>query len=430
MNPLLKFVEKKFAVFAILLFTDVLACTSYYNASEGSAPSDDYVTSPLDRPILLMQFAIYVISLILIILRFKSVVRPALRDPFLWALMAMIVTSFIWSDFPDDSQKYGSRTLFTTFFGLYLASRFSLEEQLRIVAWAVGIAAVFSLLYTLALPGSGIENGLHVGAWRGPLIHKNMFSRLMVASTLPLLLVALNSPKYRALWWTVFGIAVALIVLSDSKTALVIFLNLMVLVPCYRALQWSNSALVPLLVTLVLILGSVSTWFLSNWDSTLVSLGKDPTLSGRTDIWDAVIDAISLRPWLGYGFAAFWQDEGGGGLVSRAIKFRVVQAHNGFLNMGAELGFLGLLFFILSMIFTYIRAIKWARLGKTSEALWPVIYVTFLPLYNYSETTTPDPNSLFWVLFVAISLSLKPLPVVNPYVENESFREGGWVEHV
>ncbi len=406
MNELLKFAEKRFAVFALLVFTEVLRCASYYNGSEGSSPSSDYVSSPLDRPMLLMQFAIYAASIVLIILRFKSVVRPAMRDPFLWALMAMVVSSFLWSDFPDVSQKYGFRTLYTTCFGLYLASRFSLEEQLRMVGWAVGIATVFSLLYTLALPGSGIENGLHVGAWRGPLIHKNMFSRLMVASTLPLLLVALSSRKYRALWWTVFGIAVALIVLSDSKTALVIFLNLLVLVPFYRALQSSNSVTVPLSITLILILGSLSTWFLSNWDSVLVSLGKDPTLSGRTEIWDAVINAISKHPWLGYGFSAFWQEGGGSEFVSRAVHFRVTQAHNGYLNMGAELGVLGLLFFGLSMIFTYIRAIQWARLGKTTEALWPIIYATFLPLYNYSETTTPAEADFFWVLFVAISISL------------------------
>ena len=428
LNQLLKFTEKKFAVFALLVFTEVLSCSSYYNGSEGSGLSAGYVASPLDRPILLIQHGIYAASFLLIILRFKSVVRPAMRDPFLWALMGILMTSFLWSDFPDMSYKYGLRVLGTTWLGVYLASRYTLREQLQMVGWALGIATVFSFLYTLALPGGGIESGMHAGSWRGPLLHKNMFARLMVVCSLTTLLVALKSRRYRFLVWSVFVIAVALVVLTRSKTALVILLNLLLLVPAYKALQWSNSLAVPLIITLVLVAGSSATWFISNWDSVLLSLGKDSTLSGRTEIWDAVIKAIWQRPWLGYGYRAFWSEGGGSELVWRTVHYKVTQAHNGFLNLGAELGLLGLLFFVLGIIFTYIRAIKWVRLGKTPEHLWPILYVTFLPMYNYSETTTPSDNSLFWVLFVAISLSLKTLPVENSYPENESLSQGRLIQ--
>jgi len=429
-NPLLKFLEKRFAVFALLVFTDAFLCASYYNPSEGSAPAGEYITSPVDRIVLLMQLAIYGITILLIILRFKSVVRPAMKDPFLWALMAMVVTSFIWSDFPDISQKYGFRTLYTTLFGLYLASRYSLKEQLRMVVWALGIAVVFSLLYTLAFPGSGIENGIHAGAWRGPFMQKNGFARLMVVSALAVLLVALNTRRYRYLVWTVFGIAVALLVLSSSKTALVIFLDLVVLLPFYRALRWSNNLAVPFFITLILLGGSTATWFMDNWDNVLLGLGKDSTLSGRTDIWDAVIEKMWERPWLGYGYQAFWQEGGGAELVWLSIRYKISQAHNGLLDLGVQLGFLGMLFFVLSVVFTYIRAIKWASLGKSWEDLWPIIYVTFLPLYNYTESTTVGPNSITWVLFVAISLSLKLLPVVNSEEESESLSKERLVEQL
>jgi O-antigen ligase len=298
------------------------------------------------------------------------------------------------------------------------------------VAWALGIAAVFSLLYTLALPGSGIENGMHPGAWRGPFMQKNGFARLLVVSALAILLVALNTRRYRYLVWTVFGIAVALLVLSNSKTALVIFLNLVVLLPFYRALRWSNNLAVPFFITLILLGGSTATWFMDNWDNVLLGLGKDSTLSGRTDIWDAAIEKIWERPWLGYGYQAFWQEGGGAELVWRSIRYKIFQAHNGLLDIGVQLGFLGMLFFVLSVVFTFIRAIKWARLGKSWEDLWPILYVTFLPLYNYTESTTVGPNSITWVLFVAISLSLKLLPVVNPEEESESLSKERLVEQL
>ncbi|HEY9651412.1 MAG TPA: O-antigen ligase [Coleofasciculaceae cyanobacterium] len=400
-----------------------MRCASYYNASEGSGLSGGYVTSPLDRPILLMQFGIYTVTLLLVILRFKSVIRPAMRDPFLWVLTLMVLTSFVWSDFPSISQKYGIRVFFTTLFGLYLASRFSMKEQFRMVAWALGFATVFSLLYTLALPGAGIESGIHSGAWRGPVLHKNSFARIMVVSALSSLLVAINSRKYRFILWTVFAIAVALLVLSRSKTALLIFINVMALFPFYRALRWSHGITVPFWITLLLIGGSLLNWLSGDWENVLVGLGKDSTLSGRTEIWNAVIEQIWKRPWFGYGYQAFWQDEGGAELVWITIRYRVAQAHNGFLNIGAELGLLGLACFVLSIIFTFIRAIKWARLTKTADSLWPILYVTFLPMYNYTETTAVEDNSIFWILLVAISLSLKRLPDSNPAQEQEDLHQ-------
>jgi O-antigen ligase len=369
-----------------------------------------------------MQYGIYGATFLLIILRFKSVIRPAMRDPFIWALIAIIVTSFFWSDFPDVSRKYGFRTLYTTLLGLYLASRYSLQEQLRIVAWALGIGVVFSLLYTLAFPGSGIEQGFHAGAWRGPLVHKNPFARLMVVSALSLLLAALNTRRSRYFVWAVFSIAIALLVLSTSKTAIVIFVTLVILVPLYKALSWSDSLVIPFSITVILVGGSAATWLIGNWDPLLVQLGKDSTLSGRTDIWDGVIEKIWERPWLGYGYQAFWQEGGEADLVWRSIRYKVFQAHNGFLDIGIQIGLLGLLFFVLSVIFAYIRAIKWARLGKTSADLWPIIYITFLPMYNYTESTIVEANSLYWVLFVAITLTLRLIPVVTPTEESESLR--------
>ncbi len=424
-NPLLDLFEKRFAVFALLVLSGVLNLTSYYNLGEtimtpygsAAAPPPDLTVSVPDRIVSVMRMAIYAVTFCLMLARFKSVVRPAMRDPFLWVLVGMAVTSFMWSDFPDVSRKNGVIVLQTTLFGLYFASRFSLKEQLRIVAWALGIASVFSLLYSLALPGSAITSE---GLWRGPLAHKNLLSRLMVISGLPLLLVALNSRRYRYVIWTVFGIAVALIVLTKSKTALLVFIALVILVPIYRMLQGSDSLAIPFFSIIILVGASVATWFVTNWEPFLSSMGKDPTLTGRTDIWGAVIDKIWERPWLGYGYNAFWENGGvGQKAVFQVIFLNISQAHNGYLNLGAELGLLGLLFFGLSLLTAYIRAINWSRLGRTSEDLWPIIYITFLIIYNQSESTNIEIHSIFWILYVTINLSMKRDEVLEPIAFSE-----------
>ena len=42
-------------------------------------------------------------------------------------------------------------------------------------------------------------------------------------------------------------------------------------------------------------------------DTLLELIGKDPTLTGRTEIWAYVIQDIWMKPLLGWGYYVFWQ---------------------------------------------------------------------------------------------------------------------------
>lgn len=431
-SPVLDLAEKIFAVVALLVFTEVLNFASYNNVSEGIPGFGYYVESLFDKIVGYARILIYVITFLLLLARLNSVVRTARRDLILWLLVGVAATSYLWSDFPEVSQADGQTLIKTTLFGLYLASRFSWKELVQIMAWAFGLAVVISFLYTLAFRSVGIESGTHAGAWRGPLTHKNPFARLMVISALPPLLAALDLRIRwrRYLVFAVSGLAVALIVLSTSKTALVICLTLVVLLPLYRALRLSDGLAIPFFITLIMVGGSLATWVAGNWDGLLIRLGRDPTLSGRTYIWEAVIDQIWKRPWFGYGYQAFWKEKGEAEYVWRAVRFIVFQAHNGFLNIGVELGLVGLSLFVISLIFAYIRAIKWVRLSQNSVDLWPISYVTFMLMYNYSENTNLEPTSLYWVLYVTVTLALKNIRSINRQRQSENWHKGSLVEPV
>ena len=42
-------------------------------------------------------------------------------------------------------------------------------------------------------------------------------------------------------------------------------------------------------------------------DTLLEMIGKDPTLTGRTEIWAYVIQDIWMKPFLGWGYYVFWE---------------------------------------------------------------------------------------------------------------------------
>ncbi|MEL6163185.1 MAG: O-antigen ligase family protein, partial [Cyanobacteria bacterium J06628_3] len=98
----------------------------------------------------------------------------------------------------------------------------------------------------------------------------------------------------------------SVIVLSTSKTAVVVCFLLGIMLVFYRTFRWQGKISVIYLDLTVLVVGIVGTFVLTNWAALLGGMGKDPTLTGRTPMWGMMIKFIMERPWLGYGRGAFW----------------------------------------------------------------------------------------------------------------------------
>jgi exopolysaccharide production protein ExoQ len=66
------------------------------------------------------------------------------------------------------------------------------------------------------------------------------------------------------------------------------------------------------------------------------AVGRNSTLTGRTEIWAGLIPDVMQSPILGYGFGSFWTE-------ARRIAHDIGEAHNGYLEVCLEAGMVGLL---------------------------------------------------------------------------------------
>lgn len=396
--------EKIFSVFSFIFLTGILRWTSLFVAPDPMLSSIS-TYNPFDPVSALIQYVIYAITLFFLVARPKGSLYTISQSSLIWIISGLAIASFLWSDFSDLSLRRGIATLQTASFGLYIASRFSVKQQLQILAWAIGIVAILSVVFTVVFPGAAIEAGANAGAWRGPFTQKNILARLMVLGTLIFLLLSLERSKNKYIFWVGESLCFLLLLLSDSKTGLVLFFAMITLIPLYNAFKWKGNVLIPFLILLVLASSSLSILLITNWENLLTSLGRDPTLSGRSGLWELAIQKITERPWLGYGYQGFWQSGGGAEIIWRTEGYRPPHAHNGFINIALDLGLIGLALFVLSLINNYFRAINWLRSGSGILRLWPILYITFFFLYNHSENTILEQNSIFWTLFVSVSLS-------------------------
>lgn len=408
MNQFVQSLESKLAVLALVFFTRVLDFESSFKASEGTAESLlPAGINPLAPFLSLMQHSIFLIVLGLLFLRSKDTLEAIKRGKIIWLVVIFVPLSVFWSNIPDVTFRGAFAFIESCTFGLYLASRYSLKEQLRLIAWALAIASIISLFYTLGLPSYAIEDGIHLGAWRGPFVQKNIFARLLILGCLTCICINPKKLWHKYLMYGWLAISLGLVVLSQSKTALIVLVLLILLNLVCHSLRLKDIIAIPSVLTLILLTSGAAILIAINAEGILASVGKDLTLSGRTVIWQGLIEKIQLRPWFGYGYMGFWDNIESRSFIDKVFgtTYSPPHSHNGYLELVTSFGFVGAVVFAISFLAIARRAIILMYWAKTRERLWPLLFLFFLIFYNFTEPTFIEHNSVFWIIYFALAIS-------------------------
>jgi O-antigen ligase len=132
-------------------------------------------------------------------------------------------------------------------------------------------------------------------------------------------------------------------------------------------------------------------------------IGESTTLSSRRLIWADVRSAIALRPWRGYGFFAFWDNQQLTAATYQHIGTPYGSAHNSVLEVALGLGRIGLFIYLLLACFMIVGVAR-ALWNTTSAATvaWAA-FTLFLIVQNSMESFVLW-HSYLWVLFVAATV--------------------------
>jgi O-antigen ligase len=139
----------------------------------------------------------------------------------------------------------------------------------------------------------------------------------------------------------------------------------------------------------------------------MLFIGKDPTLTGRTDLWKVVFTSAMKHPLLGFGYHAFWSVmQGEVRNIAVAVHWVPMYAHNGFVDVWLTLGALGLAIVVYSML----RALRDAFICLSREWTpfvgWYLCIIVLTIVCNLSEETLMRPNNLGWVMYAMACVGL------------------------
>ncbi len=345
-----------------------------------------------------LWLGVYAITFFLLMMRQRTFIAVAGRAKMLWLLIGVVLFSIVWSDDSSVSIRQSIALIGTTLFGVYLATRYRLKDQLQILGWVFGIAAILSLVFAIALPSYGLQNGQ---SWQGIYHHKNLLGRIMVLSAIVFVLNAQSFKSYRWLNWAGAGLSMVLLVFSNSKTSLALLLVLLVFLIGYQTLRLYYKLAVVVLSTALVIAGGILVTVISQAETVVGAAGKDLTFSGRTDLWSLVIPKIQNRFWLGYGYGGFWRGWSGESADIWLLETWLPKhSHNGYIDLWLELGLIGIVVFAMGMALAIYRATLWVALTRSAEYLLPLAFLNFVLLYNLTESVWLLQNTLFWIFYV------------------------------
>lgn len=147
------------------------------------------------------------------------------------------------------------------------------------------------------------------------------------------------------------------------------------------------------------VLTSSSVLFFNVGGGALQSMGRDPTLTGRTEIWGHLI-SLNRNPLLGAGYESFWLGEN----LEKIWKMADVlnglnETHNAYLEIYLSLGWIGVILLAAMLVLGYRNVMAVLNTDPTFGNLAVGIFAAAI-VYGFTESAAFKMMSPVWICFL------------------------------
>jgi O-antigen ligase len=353
---------------------------------------------------------VFAVCALLFCTRLRGVSGVAKNNKIFVILSMLAVVSTVWSQFPKESLQAAIYAAINVWFAFYLAARFNPGRQMQLFLSLGWVVILSSTCAALLFPQYGVDHQGEsaLGAWIGIFPHKN-WCAIMVAFLLSgAFYMRPSSVAFRFARIVYITLSLLVIVMSQSRTGWIVAACLLLYVAVIKYLKRYKAKDRVFLVGLFGAAGVMaSAVAVKYYTAIMLLIGKDPTLTGRTTIWNLALNSAMKHPFLGYGYRGFWHGlQGESANVSLADNWIVPAAHNGFLDLWLGLGVVGVGLVIYSMLQAVRNGITSVRRGSSSSTEWYLCIIFLTIVSNIAELTLMVPDYLAWIMYVMACVGL------------------------
>ena len=346
----------------------------------------------------------YIVTLVWVARNFPKFLDMALRNLIFLSWPAIALASFFWSYDPNKTLYDGIQLTMTVLIGLLIAHHFSLSAIVWCLFYALFVVLALSALQIAA----GVPSAFFpTGQWQGLFSHKNQLGgacQLFLATALALP----NKRSFATFWLISIALSTILAIGAGSATQLIIF----ILIASFYVFSFfvnRNIGFFALIFGVGLLFLPVVVYLIASGSLDLLgvvaeSFGKDRTLTGRTLLWEFGTDAFLQRPWLGYGYKAYWTCcETSAVTIWALTRSFLISFHNNFIEIAVAFGVIGLTLLVLGLMTASYRALQYWLLCLTSLSAWPVAIVIAILVQTTVERPLFTNHGLSQLLLVIMA---------------------------
>jgi exopolysaccharide production protein ExoQ len=363
--------------------------------------------SPVDRNVWIL---LLVLGLVVLFNRRLKIANILMGNLPLVVFFGYCALSILWSDYPEVAFKRWIKDLGDLVMLLVvLSERDLLGAVKKYFSRASFLLIPLSVLFIKYFPalGRGYNRWTWVPLYGGVTTNKNTLGMICMLFGLAAewrFIAAWkdqSNPRrryYLMAHGAILLLALWLFMIANSMTSFSCFLlgsGVMVAMSFRAVLR--RPVLMHLVVAAAVVM-SFSALFLNVAGGELIeSMGRDATLTGRTEIWKDVL-SVSGSPIFGTGFESFWLGPRLQKMWSLDHDPNVFQAHNGYLEIYLNLGWLGVLALFGILVAGYRRIMEAVRKQQDASILWLGFFVVGI-VYNFTEASFKMLTPM-WICFL------------------------------
>lgn len=325
----------------------------------------------------------------------------------LFAYLAFAGLSVLWAFKPETSFiRFAQQAMIVI--SIVVPAMLAAREAdlVRGLFFCFAIAAVLNFIFVFGRPPIDVK--FATWGYPGYFSGKNYLGEFAVVALLLSIHEAFFPGRRRAFGVTIAIVAVALLILSNSKTSM----GLALLAPGLAAATLLARKYTRLSPAVILLSIPVS-WlvFSTITGVTIYRLSNilygDPTFTGRSIIWEFVKSEIDHRPLLGWGYQSFWLVGPDAPSIVNAPGWvkDMPNAHNGYLDTMVEMGYVGYAL-LLAFVIATLHAV--GRLADRAPArAWLVLsLLVHVIITNGLESLWMRGFEMLWILFLILATEI------------------------
>jgi O-antigen ligase len=351
---------------------------------------------------------------------------------------AFLLLTILWAPFPFVGFKRWFKDIGAVFIILLVLTETDpLEATKAMFARCAYVWFPLSEIFGKYFPGIGREYS-HGGSamYSGVTTHKNSLGEIILIAGLFLVaeLFDANRPvrnkplktgrisrflsgHHLTVLVTLF-MGLWLLYRTNSKTSQICFaIGLMIILAHKIPVLKVNPRRVVVVTLVVLPLFYLANRAFGFSDELLALIGRNPTLTGRSEIWEA-IQKHPVNPIFGLGYMMYWDYYGGVDLTHTTVSYKT--SHNGYIDAYLDGGILGLCVLAVMLVAVGTRATREFLTGSEYGRFAFAFFAVML-LYNITETTLGRRSPL-WFVFLLFALEFRSYV---PYVTRRELERPG-----